>query len=133
MRVKLKRSQLTWFRRKATRSVNEIYAALLGTVDGGTVVVDYLRYPLAQVSTPDYFTLNMESMSDIEVQAAKDGLILVGSIHSHPGCMPVQSDTDHTLFTMGEKVVGICGVLDCKTYITFWEKSSSLPCTIEYY
>jgi proteasome lid subunit RPN8/RPN11 len=134
MIVKLKRHHLDYFKKKALKSKNEIYAMLIGYRISPTVVlVDHFKYPKLDTSTPEEVIANWQSYVDIEDMAKQDGMVVVGDIHSHPEDDTAMSKSDYKDHKINNRsITGIVGVINKKPFIQFWEVSSPLPCTLEY-
>jgi proteasome lid subunit RPN8/RPN11 len=133
--VRLHKTQLDYFRRKARHNPNEIYAELLGNViSSKLIVVHKIAYPALDESTPSGLTVNVQSIEDILDDAKDNDWVSVGGIHSHPNWSPVLSETDHKQFTVhGHKLVAIVEVTGRKTRVVFWQDGTPLPCEIEYF
>jgi proteasome lid subunit RPN8/RPN11 len=133
MNVFLKKSQLDYFRQKSRNSPNEQFAFLVGDVTKNGVEIAHFWYPRLAVSTPTQVTTEEEDDRTIAERASDEGLSVVGSIHSHPDCPPIMSETDFTgHISGGDWVTGIVSVNQRKTYVCFWSAHSALPCEFTY-
>jgi hypothetical protein len=136
MIVRLNCNQLRYFRRKALHSNKEIYAILFGRVFTPTVL-DILRfgYPTMLVSTPKECQPDGASCQRLVDAAAADGLVELGTIHTHPmdEAAPWMSPTDlRSHRCMNHKISGICTQSNGKTFVAFWEDHKPLPVEWEY-
>lgn len=130
----IKKAQLDYFRAKARSTPNEIYACLVGKhIGGASTSVYYIAYPKLELSAPCIVRADVQDLEQIESDAASDGLSIVGNIHSHPNYVTELSPHDHkNLFYGKEKIVGVVGIVGRRTFVTFWQSESSLPCKVEY-
>lgn len=136
MKVKLRKSQLDWFRRKARSTDVEIYAMLFGRIeDDGTLRVSSFKYPKLDEQTHSSVTPNEDSYNQLLKEAQSKGLVFIGTIHSHPRWHAIMSRADYYgHLDDGELVSGIVEVTkDRKTRYAFWTAHCALPCTVEHY
>lgn len=132
--VRAKRSQLASFRARARRTPKEIHAYLVGkVVSPKLVVITRFVYPVLEESTPAGVRPDYGSWKKIKEEAEAQGLLIVGDIHSHPNWWPVLSPTDHEKHIVeGNRLSGVCAVMNNRTKVYFWVAESSLPCKINY-
>lgn len=135
MIVKVKKSQLDWFRAKARNTPNEIFAFLAGKQVTPHIVEIYkFFYPELAISNPSEVEAENKSCLKIESTIHDMGCHIVGDIHSHPNWPPIMSDTDHKgHITSGNRVSGIVEVTNRRTRVAFWRHDSSLHCKLEYF
>lgn len=134
-KVKVKKSQLDYFRRLARKIPLEIEAYLIGKVVSPTlVVVDQFVYPKNyKIQTIDNVLWNDEEYGALATKTQERGLSIVGSIHSHINCLPLLSETDHKACVTGQlRIIGVCSVINNKTKVCFWTADSSLTCDLVY-
>jgi proteasome lid subunit RPN8/RPN11 len=134
MKVRLRKTQLDYFRSRARATDKEQFAYLVGEVNSPELVtVSYFAYPKLESSTTQEVQPDYKSWKNIRDKATKKDLVIVGSIHSHPNWWPVMSPADHEgHITEGNRICGVCAVMGRKTKAYFWVTESCLPCTIEY-
>jgi proteasome lid subunit RPN8/RPN11 len=132
--VLLHENQLTYFRRKCRNSPNEQLAYLVGNYDGFVVSVAMFVYPKILKSTPSLVYACADSYQEIAEAAKAAKAKIVGSIHSHPNCFPIMSQTDYDgHIEDADTVSGIVEVTkDRKTRVAFWSAHSALPCELHY-
>lgn len=132
--IYIKHGQLSYFRAKARNTPNEIYACLIGKhIGGASSSIYYIAYPKLDLSKPCIVVADLQDIEQIDSDAASQGLSVVGNIHSHPDFVTELSPHDHkTLFIGKEKIVGVVGIVQRRTFVTFWQRESSLPCKVEY-
>lgn len=137
MTVFLRKGQLNYFRKKARSTPNEVIAVIAGTYDKATKTAHVFRfyYPTPIVATPNEVSISDEDVEQIEIEADRKGWSVLGSVHSHPDCLPILSDADYALFTdYKDLLVGICEVeRQCRTRVVFWQRSTPLACDIGYF
>jgi proteasome lid subunit RPN8/RPN11 len=133
--VRVHRNQLNGFRRKARQSNNEIFAMLLGTRLENEVLVTRFAYPALETSKPSCVCPDQDDYERIERLAHEVGLVVVGSIHSHPNWLPVMSPTDHKSHRADRSLVsGVVGwQRNCRSHTYFWRADSSLPCNLKFF
>jgi len=133
--VLVDKGQLSYFRRKARQSRNEIMALLVGKQESSNLILVYrFEYPELVVSTPIEVKSDTQSTSDIEQRAKDEGLSVVGSIHSHPNAPIYMSQQDlrsHRVHR--DKISGICEVTPKRTFIAFWQDKNPVPCDWDYF
>lgn len=134
-RVRIRKGQLAYFRKKARATKKEVLAYLVGkVVSPELTIVEYVAY------TQKYATQTEcevqwfgEEYDNVKKEAEERGLRIIGDIHSHPNWWPVPSPTDFQgQFQEGHRITGICSVMNGKTKVYFWIPESSLPCAVEY-
>jgi len=138
MVVRLYKSQLDYFRRKARNNPNEIYAVLVGRhASKSELEIHYFIHPKAhdyEKATPTEVTVSADFLIECEEDAREHSLKVVGSIHSHPNWPPILSPTDHAgHIESGDRVSGVVEVTKGRTRVAFWRHDSSLRCTIKYW
>lgn len=134
MIVKLKKHHLQYFRNKAKKSNNEIYAFLIGTRISPTLVeIVKFKYPSLTVSTPTLVIVDIDDECNIEDEAKLNNWTILGSIHSHPNYITAMSGCDvETLRKSSHSISGIVGIINNRTFVNFWTKDSPLAATIQY-
>jgi proteasome lid subunit RPN8/RPN11 len=140
MFIRLHRGQMRWFRHKAKLAYPlETMAILVGQRTSPQVVgVSYFVYPKLE-QAENYVKSAMSATQEYEFRdLLKDknpGLRVVGTIHSHPGTLPMMSRVDkRTHKGWGDVVSGILTVLPSgKTALEFWQAEDCLALTVEYY
>jgi proteasome lid subunit RPN8/RPN11 len=138
-RVRVKQSQLEYFRRLARESPLEIQAYLVGEVVNSelTVIESFAYTKQYGVQTNAMVAWYWEDYNLVNKQAVERGKRIVGSIHSHPDWDAVMSPDDYaTHVAAGSRICGICSTNhsgpNVKTYVRFWSMDSPLPCEIVY-
>jgi proteasome lid subunit RPN8/RPN11 len=140
MEVRVHRNQLNWFRRKARKYYpNEIAAYLLGKrIHTGLVEVYRFVYPHLEISTPGECKIAAEEAERFYEFAKEDGLVVLGTIHSHPNYLPVMSACDLQNHKACEDVIS--GIVEIPkpgneaiARVVFWRHNSSLPCKLKYF
>lgn len=134
MIVYVSKSQLAYFRGKARKTKNEIYGMLLGTrKSANSVHVKHIIYPRLAVSDPFTCCPDAESYIVIQSEANRDGLIVLGSIHSHPGAPAYMSPGDLKSHLLeGDIISGIVEIVAGRTRVSFWQHNTPVPAEIEY-
>lgn len=133
MVVRLHKNHLDLFRRKARDSKNEIYAFLVGRAVGKNVNVSYFAYPAIEASAPAWVKVDPQTSFEIAEDAVSEGLRVVGTIHSHPNCLPIMSATDLRGHIQDSEIVsGIVEVTNRRTRVAFWTHNTPLTCDLEY-
>ena len=133
--VRIKKTQLDYFRALARENPKEIQALLVGTVvNPDLIVVSRIVYPKEYAcQTTGSVAWLIAEYDKVAADAAKDDLRIVGTIHSHPNWDAVLSPDDHKgHISEGHRVSGICSIMGRKTRVRFWLAESALPCRIEY-
>jgi len=134
-RVKLKKSQLDYFRKLARKSDKEIMAYLVGEVKAkDLIVIDSFEY------TKDYHTQTEQQVSwyvteynKVRERAEERGKSVIGYIHTHPQWDAVMSPVDYEGCVRDmHPLCGITSVNKGKTRTRFWVMDSSLPCDVIY-
>jgi proteasome lid subunit RPN8/RPN11 len=134
-KVKLKKSQMDYFRRMARDSPLEIQAFLIGeVVSPNLTVIDYFAYPpkyaMQKSNTCAWFVADYEK---VKKEAEERGRRVVGFMHSHPQWDAVLSPQDYDICISDmHRVCGICSTEDRRTRVRFWVMDSALPCEITY-
>jgi proteasome lid subunit RPN8/RPN11 len=133
--VRLKKSQLDYFRRLARDNKNEIQAYLLGEVKSpNEVEIVYFIYPNRyhhqSPNTVAWWTVDYEH---VKKEAERLNLQIVGFIHSHPEWDAVMSPDDYNVcITDMHRICGIVSIHGRKTRARFWVMDSALESAIEY-
>lgn len=134
-KVKVKKSQLDYFRKLARNSDREILAYMIGrVVSPELTVIEYFVYPQSyEVQEKGYVKWFDDEWASVKQQAEEEGFRIVGDIHSHPEWDAVLSPLDYkTHIEEGNRLTGLCSVMGRRTRVRFWIAESSLPCDIEY-
>lgn len=134
-RVKLKKSQLDYFRKLARQTPNEIQAFLVGDVVSPTLtVVDSFEYPPTYAKSNNWeVSWWVADYNEMQKKAEDRGKRVVGFIHSHPEWDAVLSPADYDfMIANGYRVCGICSTQGRKTRPRFWVMDTALSCVIEY-
>jgi proteasome lid subunit RPN8/RPN11 len=132
--IKIKKSQLDYFRHLARDSAKEIQAMLIGEVlNPDLVKIVRIVYPKKyEEQTYSSVCWDSEEYKACAEKAAREGFRIVGHIHSHPNWDAVLSENDHQIhLEEGYRVSGLCSTQGRKTRIRFWLAESSLPCKVE--
>lgn len=135
VKVKLRRGMEAYFRKKARASDKEEYAYLVGEVLSSSIVrVDFFRYPSDFCTkTASEVVPSLDAENEIKAWAEKRGLLIVGTIHSHPNWDAVLSPDDHkTHMQSCHRITGLCSVKDGRTRVRYWVAESALHCKIEW-
>src|SRR5208283_3196804 len=133
--VRVKKTQLNYFREQARSTPKEIQALLVGVVvSPDLIVIHRLVYPKEYAEqTAAGVAWLAEEYDKVAVKAAKEDLRIIGTIHSHPNWDAVLSPADHKgHVTEGYRISGICSTQGRKTRVRFWLAESALPARIEY-
>ena len=133
--VRVKKTQLDYFRSLARGNPKEIQALLVGSMNTpDIIVVNRIVYPKEYATqTTNCVAWLAKEYEAVAVEAAKDNLRIIGTIHSHPEWDAVLSPDDHKgHITEGHRVSGICSIQGRKTRVRFWIAESALPARIEY-
>ena len=133
--VRVKKTQLNYFREQARSTPKEIQALLVGVVvSPDLIVIHRLVYPKKYAEqTTNCVAWFASEYDEVAAEAAKKNLRIVGTIHSHPDWIPILSPQDHKgHITEGYRISGICGVENNKTRVVFWVAESSLSAKIQY-
>ena len=135
-RVRLKKSALNYFRKKARESSGvEIQAFLLGNIISmHEVEISEFLYPKEyHTQTPSEVSWTADEYAQIWKKADEKGLSVLGDFHTHPSWDAVMSGVDYRgAVTSNFVICGICSVYDRKTRVRIWTPTSSLPLTIVY-
>jgi proteasome lid subunit RPN8/RPN11 len=137
-KVRVKKSQLDYFRRLARQSEFEIQAYLVGYVASPTLtIVDSFAYTKEYaVQTSSRVGWSYSEYNRVSQEAEKQGRRIIGSIHSHPHWDAVMSEDDYVMcVTDGSRLCGICSTGNepgKRTRVRFWLLDSPLPCEIIY-
>ena len=133
--VRLKRGALSYFRKLARNSPNEIQALLIGeVVSAKLTVIDSFEYTSEYAkSEPSTVSWYQSEQERVQQKAEARGRRVVGLIHSHPEWDAVMSSADsEVLLYYGYRVCGIVSTHGRRTRTRFWVGDSSLPCEIKY-
>lgn len=134
-KVKLKKSQIDYFRRLSRNNPNEIQGFLIGEVVSPVLtVIDSIEYPPSYyISTPHKVQCYAVDIENIQRKAEERGKRVVGFIHNHPEWDAVMSPGDYdVMIHYGYRVCGIVSTQGNKTRPRFWNIDTALPCIIEY-
>lgn len=133
-KVRLKKTQLNYFRKLARDSKKEILALLIGEVISPELTrVDYFWYPEYAKQTTTCVQADAESFAHLKTKAESKNLRVIGTIHSHGDWVPIMSASDHYGHVAdGDRISGIVGTQGRKTRAYFWVAESALPVKIEY-
>jgi len=132
--VKIKKSQLDYFRKLARNSTKEIQALFVGEVVNPELIkIHSIVHPKVYAEqTYSSVCWDGEEYAKVAEKAARDGFRIVGHIHSHPNWDAVLSPNDHQIhLEEGYRVSALCSTQGRKTRVRFWLAESSLPCNIE--
>jgi len=133
--VRIKKSQLDYFRTLARNSPKEIQALLVGEVPTPNVIVVQVIVHPKRYETQTYSSVSWDAdeYAKVAESVAKEGFRIVGHIHSHPEWDAVLSPNDHQIhLEEGYRISGICSTQGRKTRVRFWLAESCLPCDVEY-
>lgn len=132
--VKVRKSQLNYFRKLARNTDKEIHAFLIGTiVSPGCVRIHRFAYSSYEEQTTSSVRPSAEAQKKIALWTLNNDLKIVGTIHSHPNWDAVLSPDDYAgHIEEAHRVSGVCSTAGRKTRVRFWLAESSLPCKIEY-
>ena len=128
--VKLKRSQLSYFRKLARESKYEILAYLVGEVVSPTLtVIDSLEYTNTYAKQSENSVSWYQADYDrVKERAEAGNKRIVGFIHSHPQWDAVMSEADYNIcISEGFRVCGIVSVHGNKTRARFWGTDTAIP------
>ena len=133
-KVKVRKSQLDYFRRQSRDSAKEIFAFLIGVVVSPSLTrIDRFYYPDYSEQTAGSVRPTAESTGAAHKSALDSNLKVVGSLHSHPDWFPIMSEADYKgHIEDGDRISGIVGINGRRTKVYFWTAESALPCQIEY-
>jgi proteasome lid subunit RPN8/RPN11 len=134
-KVRIKKSQLDYFRAKARETNLEIQALLIGeVVSPELTVVEQFVYPTEYaIQKPNEVSWYQDEWNLVKRSAEERGKRVVGDIHSHPNWDAVLSPNDYRAhIEEGLRICGICSTQGRKTRVRFWIAESALPCAIEY-
>ena len=128
--VKLKRGQLSYFRKLARESHYEVLAYLIGEVVSPTLtVIDSFEYTNIYAKQSENCVSWYQADYDrVKEKAEEVGKRIVGFIHSHPQWDAVMSEADHDIcISEGYRVCGIVSVHGNKTRARLWGTDSAIP------
>lgn len=134
-KVRINKNHLDYFRKLSRETDKEIQSYLIGRVISSDItaiekIAHVNGYELQTTSEVCWFT---EDVDAAKKDAEERGLKIVGDIHSHPNWWPVLSPCDHkNHLKEGQRISGICSVMNGKTKVYFWLAETSLPCEIVY-
>lgn len=135
-KVRVKKGQLDYFRRKARQAhPKEFQAYLVGrVVSPELVVIEYFAYPKEYATqTTEEVCWFKEEYNEVKKAAEEQNLMIVGDIHSHPNYWPVLSPDDHkNAVTECQRICAVYGTFGRRSKTYFWLTDSSLPCSVEY-
>lgn len=124
--VLVDRQELTKFRRRArTAYPRETFAFMVGERVGGQFRVSYFDYPKAMRTTLGV-DVNSAEIVAVEQRAKREGLSLLGGIHTHPDSREA-SPSEHDYrdaAKYNEVVQGICAV---------WKENGRLFTKVRFY
>lgn len=134
-RVRVKKSQLDYFRKLARNTDLEIQAYLVGKVVSPelTIIDKFVytkKYSEQSATGVNWYQVDLDKVTKY---AESKGLKVVGDIHSHPNYWPILSEKDYKgHVNQGQRISGICAIMNRKTKVCFWVVESALPCFLEY-
>jgi proteasome lid subunit RPN8/RPN11 len=134
-KVRIKKSQLNYFRSKARDTNLEIQALLIGeVVSPELTVVESFAYPKKyHTQTPNTVTWFQDEWDAVKRSAEERGKRIVGDIHSHPRWDAVLSPSDYkSHIEEGMRICGIVSTMGRKTRVRFWIAESALNCELEW-
>jgi proteasome lid subunit RPN8/RPN11 len=135
-KIRLKRSDLSYFRRLALDSNKEIEAYLIGTeAENVATIVEFIYPKNYKTQTPNAAEWSQEDVDYAEKRAKELNKKIIATIHTHPDFHPIMSPTDYKESKkFGYKLLGICGTnsKERKTSVYFWKLDVALPCKIIY-
>lgn len=134
MTIHIYKAHLDTFRRKARKTKKEIFALLIGTLDGDDIYVSYFDYTKIDNSDTTSVTPDLSDVSLAYEMAEGAGMSRVGTIHSHPGAPAYMSPSDlRSHKEDGDLISGIVEVCGGKTRVAFWQDNTSVPCYVHTY
>lgn len=134
-KVKLKRSQLDYFRKLARESPLEIQAYLVGeVVSPHLIIIDSFAYTKRYgLQTRNNVVWYRADYNEVKKRAEERGRRIVGSIHSHPDWEAVVSPSDYrACIAEGHRICGIVSSSGSRTRVRLWVMDCALPCEIVY-
>lgn len=134
-KIRVNKSALDYFRKKARDTNLEIQAYLIGeVVSPALTVVEEFVYPKSyHTQTTCEVNWFFEEYEAVKRSAEERGKRIVGDIHSHPNWDAVMSPTDYeSHIEEGFRVCGLCSTMGRKTRVRFWVTESALPLQVEY-
>ncbi len=147
MRINVSKPIIDYFRRRARASKKEIFAILFGKVVSADEV-DIFYFFFFYFYIYHYFiSITHTSLtprpvhppppphdSAMAIEMAEDAkLVMLGTIHSHPGVPCYMSGQDQLgHIEEGSIVSGIVEVMGGRTRVAFWEAKSPVPCQVNY-
>ena len=133
--VRVKKTQLDYFRAQARENQKEIQAMLVGAViTPDLIVIHNFAYPKEYADqTYSCVSWYADEYNKVAAEATKKNLRILGTIHTHPNWDAVLSPDDHKGHVQeGYRISGICSTQGRKTRVRFWLAESCLPVNIEY-
>ena len=134
-KVRLKKSQLDYFKRLARESKLEIQAYLIGeVVNPHLTVIDSFEYTREYGTQTEIEVAWYKTEFDRVARKAEErGKRIIGDIHTHVNSDTILSDHDFKAsYIIGARICGVCSVMGGKTKVRFWVPDCSLPCEIVY-
>ena len=107
--------------------IGEVVSPTLTVVKRFVYTKDYFE------QTPTSISWSVDEYDRVKKEAEEEGLVIVGSLHSHPNFFPVLSSTDcKTHVTEQVRVSGVYGFIGKKGMVCFWVSESFQPLKKEY-
>lgn len=136
-KIRLKKSDLAYFRRLALDSDKEIEAYHIGIslADNSTRIDEWVYPKRYELQTGSGAIWSQEDIDYVYSRAKQLNKEIISTMHSHPNYLSVMSPTDYKeCKKVGLKVLGICGTNQKtrKTFPVFWTLNSALPCKMVY-
>ncbi len=135
-KIRVKKSQLDYFRAMARKSPLEIQAYLVGETSSPHLTkVDYFAYTTDYgVQTPYQVAWYRNEYEHLKKKAELQGKKIIGSIHSHlfmEDAVLSRSDYESCI-SEDHLLCGIVSTDGTRTKVRFWSISSPLPVEIDY-
>jgi len=134
-KIKIKKSILDGFRKRARNTDLEIQGYLIGSIKAiDTIVIDSIEYPTEYCrQTSSRVVWYAEEVELVKKKAEQLDRVVIADLHSHPQWDAVMSRIDYEgCVKENFPICGICSVYGNKTRVRFWNMTSPLPCEIIY-